>query len=130
MNEKRTIINTEKAPAAIGPYSQGIEVASWLFVSGQLGMQPETGELVSSDFAPQARRALENLRQIVLAAGCDLNCVTAVDVFVTDMGNFAEFNEIYTEYFSEHRPARAVVEVSALPKDAKVEIKCIACRGR
>jgi len=123
------VIQTDRAPAAIGPYSQGIAAASWLFVSGQLGMQPETGELISSDFAPQARRALENLRQIVLAAGCDLNRVTAVDVFVTDMGNFAEFNEIYTEYFSEHRPARAVVEVSALPKDAKVEIKCIAYRG-
>jgi len=123
------VIQTDRAPAAIGPYSQGIAAASWLFVSGQLGMQPETGELVSSDFASQARRALENLRQIVLAAGCDLNRVTAVDVFVTDMGNFAEFNEIYTEYFSEHRPARAVVEVSALPKDAKVEIKCIAYCG-
>ena len=123
------VIQTDQAPAAIGPYSQGIAVGSWLFVSGQLGMQPETGELVSSDFAPQARQALENLRQIVLAAGCDLNCVTAVDVFITDMGNFAEFNEIYTEYFSEHRPARAVVEVRALPKDAKVEIKCIAYRG-
>jgi 2-iminobutanoate/2-iminopropanoate deaminase len=126
---KCNVIQTDRAPAAIGPYSQGIAVASWLFVSGQLGMQPETGELVSSDFVPQARRALENLRQIVLASGCDLNCVTAVDVFLTDMGNFAEFNEIYTEYFSEHRPARAVVAVRALPKDAKIEIKCIACRG-
>jgi len=104
-------------------------VDSWLFVSGQLGMHPQTGELVSPDFALQARRALENLRQIVLAAGCDLNCVTAVDVFVTDMGDFAEFNGIYTEYFSEHRPARAVVEVSALPKGAKIEIKCVAYTG-
>jgi 2-iminobutanoate/2-iminopropanoate deaminase len=101
----------------------------WLFVSGQLGIQPETGELVSSDFAPQARQALENLQQIVLAAGSDLNQVTAVDVYVTNIENFVEFNKIYTEYFSEHRPARAVVEVSALPKGACVEIKCIAvCR--
>ena len=123
------VIKTDRAPAAIGPYSQGIEVAHWLFVSGQLGMQPGTGELVRPDFAPQARQALENLRQIVLAAGCDLNCVTAVDVFVTDMGDFVKFNEIYTEYFLAYRPARAVVEVSALPKDAKVEIKCIAYRG-
>jgi len=123
------VIQTDQAPSAIGPYSQGIAVGSWLFVSGQLGMHTQTGELVSHDFAPQARQALENLRQIVLAAGCDLDCVTAVDVFVTDMGDFAEFNEIYTEYFSEHRPARAVVEVSALPKGAKVEIKCIAYRG-
>lgn len=126
---KCNVIQTDQAPSAIGPYSQGIAVGSWLFVSGQLGMGPQTGELVSSDFGLQARQALENLRQIVLAAGCDLNCVTAVDVFVTDMENFAEFNGIYTEYFSEHRPARAVVEVSALPKGAKVEIKCVAYTG-
>ena len=123
------VIQTDQAPSAIGPYSQGIAAGPWLFVSGQLGMRPQTGELVSPDFAPQARQALENLRQIVLAAGCDLNCVTAVDVFVTDMGDFAEFNGIYTEYFSDHRPARAVVEVSALPKGAKVEIKCVAYVG-
>ena len=126
---KCKVVQTDRAPAAIGPYSQGIEAAPWLFVSGQLGIQPETGELVSSDFAPQARQALENIRQIVLAAGSDLNQVTAVDVFVTNIENFADFNKIYTEYFSEHRPARAVVEVSALPKGACVEIKCIAaCR--
>ncbi len=126
---KCKVVQTDRAPAAIGPYSQGIAVAPWLFVSGQLGIQPETGELVSPDFAPQARQALENLRQIVLAAGSDLNQVTAVDVFVTNIEDFAEFNKIYTEHFSEHRPARAVVEVSALPKGACVEIKCIAaCR--
>ena len=128
---KCKVVQTDRAPAAIGPYSQGIDAAPWLFVSGQLGIQPETGELVSPDFAPQARQALENLRQIVLAAGSDLNQVTAVDVFVTNIENFAEFNKIYTEYFSEHRPARAVVEVSALPKGACVEIKCIAaCRSK
>ena len=126
---KCKVVQTDRAPAAIGPYSQGIAAAPWLFVSGQLGIQPETGELVSSDFAPQARQALENLRQIVLAAGSDLNQVTAVDVFVTNIENFAEFNKIYTEYFSEHRPARAVVEVSALPKGACVEIKCVAVCG-
>jgi len=123
------VVQTDRAPAAIGPYSQGIAADTWLFVSGQLGIQPETGELVSPDFAPQARQALENLRQIVLAAGSELNQVTAVDVYVTNIENFAEFNKIYTEYFSEYRPARAVVEVSALPKGACVEIKCIAaCR--
>jgi 2-iminobutanoate/2-iminopropanoate deaminase len=101
-------------------------VAPWLFVSGQLGIQPETGELVSSDFVPQTKQALENLLQIVLAAGYNLDQVVAVDVFVTDLNNFAKFNDIYADYFSEHRPARAVVEVSRLPKDACVEIKCIA----
>ena len=120
------VIQTDRAPAAIGPYSQGITVAPWLFVSGQLGIQPETGELVSSNFASQARRALENLMQVVRAAGYDLKHVVAVDVFVTDLNHFAAFNEIYAEYFSAHRPARAVVEVSRLPKDACIEIKCIA----
>ncbi|MBW2450393.1 MAG: RidA family protein [Deltaproteobacteria bacterium] len=120
------IIQTDRAPAAIGPYSQGITVAPWLFVSGQLGIQPETGELVSSDFLPQAKQALENLLQIVRAAGYNLNHVVAVDVFLTDLNNFSTFNALYAEYFSEHRPARAVVEVSRLPKDASIEMKCMA----
>jgi len=120
------VIQTDRASAAIGPYSQGIAAPPWLFVSGQLGMAPETGELVSPDFAPQARQALENLQQIVQAGGCELKDVTAVDVFLTDMEDFIDFNAIYSEYFSDHRPARAVVEVRALPRGAKVEIKCIA----
>lgn len=120
------VIQTDQAPAAIGPYSQGIAATPWLFVSGQLGIQPETGELVSSDFVPQARQALENLLQIVLAAGYNSDQVVAVDVFVTDLNNFTNFNDIYADYFSDHLPARAVVEVSRLPKDACVEIKCIA----
>jgi 2-iminobutanoate/2-iminopropanoate deaminase len=120
------VIQTDQAPAAIGPYSQGITAGPFLFVSGQLGIQPKTGELVNSDFKVQTKQALENLLQIVLAAGYNLNQIVAVDVFVTDLNNFANFNDIYAEYFSEHRPARAVVEVSRLPKDACIEIKCIA----
>ena len=120
------VVETDRAPAAIGPYSQGISMDPWLFVSGQLGIQPETGELVNLDFSAQARRALENLKQVVLAGGSNLNNVIAVDVFLTDMGNFETFNSIYSEYFSGHQPARAVVEVSALPRKASVEIKCIA----
>jgi len=119
------VIQTDKAPSAIGPYSQGIAAPPWLFVSGQIGLNPETGELVGPDIASQTRQVLENLRQIVLAAGCDLAHVVSVDVFLTDIGKFAEFNEIYQEYFSEHKPARAAVGVSALPKGACVEIKCI-----
>ena len=122
------VIQTERAPKAIGPYSQGIVAAPWLFVSGQLGMLPETGDLVGADFSPQARQALENLLQIVKAAGYASTDVVAVDVFVTDLNHFAAFNDIYAEYFSAHRPARAVVEVRRLPKDANIEIKCIACR--
>jgi len=123
------VVQTDRAPAAIGPYSQGIAAAAWLFVSGQLGLDPQTGEMADSDFEAQVRQALENLKQIVLAGNCEMKDVTAVDVFLTDMQNFAKFNEIYTEYFAEHRPARAVVEVRDLPKGAQVEIKCIACCG-
>ncbi len=123
------IIQTDKAPSAIGPYSQGIGAGSWVFVSGQIGINPETGEMVSPDFAAQTRQVLENMKQILLAAGCTLNNVVSVDVFLTDIGNFVEFNGIYQEYFSDHRPARAVIEVSALPKGASVEIKCIANSG-
>jgi 2-iminobutanoate/2-iminopropanoate deaminase len=122
------VIQTDLAPKAIGPYSQGIAAPPLLFVSGQLGMQPETGELADGDFASQARQALENLLQIVKAAEYDIKDIVAVDVFVTDLSHFAAFNAIYAEYFSAHRPARAVVEVSRLPKDAVIEIKCVACR--
>ena len=119
-------VQTDKAPAAIGPYSQAIDTGSLLFVSGQLGMNPQSGELVSSDFTSQANQALENLKQIVLAGGSDLTRVVAVDVFLADMAKFAEFNEIYQNFFSDHRPARAVIEVCGLPKGALVEIKCVA----
>ena len=125
-----TTVKTDKAPAAIGPYSQGISAGPWRFVSGQLGMNPQTGELVADDLASQARQALQNLKQIVIAGGCTLEQVTAVDVYLTDMNKFVEFNKIYEEFFTEHRPARAVVEVSALPKGAVVEIKCLAYNGQ
>jgi 2-iminobutanoate/2-iminopropanoate deaminase len=119
-------VQTDKAPAAIGPYVQAIVAGPLRFVSGQLGLNPETGELAGTDLASQARQALQNLKQIVVAAGCALDEVAAVDVFLTDMGKFAEFNRIYEEFFTSHRPARAVVEVSALPKGALVEVKCLA----
>lgn len=119
------IISTQKAPAAIGPYSQGISAGSWHFVSGQLGLDPGTGELVSEDLAGQAHQALKNLQQVIEASGCTLNNVVAVDVFLTDMAAFTIFNGIYQEYFNTHKPARAVVEVRALPKGACIEIKCI-----
>lgn len=123
------IIETDKAPAAIGPYSQGISAGPYRFISGQLGMDPKTGELVSDALAPQARQALKNLQQVVEAGGGGLQQVVAVDVFLTDMAAFAEFNAVYQEFFSEHRPARAAVEVSGLPKGASVEVKCIVYNG-
>jgi len=122
-------IQTEGAPAAIGPYSQAIAAGNLLFVSGQLGMAPATGEMVGSDLASQARQALENLKNIILAAGLALEDVASVDVFLTDMAGFADFNGIYQEFFPEHKPARAVVAVKALPKGGCVEVKCIACKG-
>ena len=121
-------ITTERAPAAIGPYSQGIEAAPFVFVSGQLGMDPQTGELVGPDLEAQARQALANLRRILEAGGCRLEDVVAVDVFLTDMSQFLAFNAIYAEFFNSHKPARAAIEVSALPKGGVVEVKCIARR--
>ena len=121
-------ITTERAPKAIGPYSQGIVASPFLFVSGQLGLNPSTGDLAGPDLASQARQALENLKKILEAGGCRLADVVSVDVFLTDMNSFVEFNDIYSEFFTEHKPARAAIEVSALPKGGVVEIKCIACR--
>jgi 2-iminobutanoate/2-iminopropanoate deaminase len=123
------IVNTNKAPAAIGPYSQAVVAPPFVFVSGQLGLDPATGELVGDDLESQSRQALENLRQILTTAGSGLEQVTAVEVFLTDMGRFADFNAIYAKYFSARPPARAVIEVSALPKGGCVEIKCTAVVG-
>lgn len=119
-------VSTEKAPAAIGPYSQATAFNGMVFVSGQLGFDPSTGEFVGDDVVSQARQALENLQAIVEAAGSDLTKVLSVDVFLTDMKNFVPFNEVYGDFFSEHKPARAAIEVSALPRGGIVEIKCIA----
>ena len=120
------VVQTEHAPAAIGPYSQAIKVGKWLFLSGQIGLHPKTGELASDELTGQARQALENMKQVIVAAGCQMTDVVTVDVYLTDMGQFAAFNAIYQEYFGEHKPARAVVEVKGLPKAAKVELKCMA----
>ena len=125
--KKFKAIETRLAPAAMGPYSQGMIAGHLIFVSGQIGIDPETGELISSEFEAQARQALENLKHIVLAGGADLSHVASVDVFITNIDYFQIFNGIYQQVFSAHQPARAVVEVSALPKGALVEIKCVAC---
>jgi len=119
-------IQTDKAPAAIGPYSQGIVSGNLLFVSGQIGIKPETGELAGPDFTSQAKQSLMNLSQIVIEAGSDLSRVVSVDVFLTSMGNFSEFNKIYQSFFPGIKPARAVIEVSGLPKGACIETKCVA----
>jgi 2-iminobutanoate/2-iminopropanoate deaminase len=123
------VIQTDAAPAAIGPYSQAIKADKWLFVSGQIGFLPETGQLVGDSLVEQARQVLRNMHQILLAGGCGLTDVVAVDVFLLDISQFASFNAIYEEFFAGHKPARAVVEVKGLPRGALVEIKCIAIKS-
>jgi 2-iminobutanoate/2-iminopropanoate deaminase len=129
MTEKIAFIRTEAAAAAVGPYSQGVDTGSLVFVSGQLGLAPGSGEFAGPDLASQTRQALANMRAVLEAAGLLPGNVVAVDVFLTDMAAFAEFNEIYAEFFAGHKPARAVVEVSGLPKGGLVELKCIALRA-
>lgn len=125
-NEIRTIISTDQAPDAIGPYSQGILVGKELYASGQIGLNPLTNEMAGSDLESQTRQALENLKAVLEAANLTLRHVVEVQVFLTDIESFSSFNNIYKEYFSTDPPARAVIEVSALPLDAKVEIKLTA----
>lgn len=120
-------VHTDAAPAAIGPYSQAVACGGTVYVSGQLGSDPATG-IIPEHFAVQARQALTNLKTIVEAAGSSLDRVLSVDVFLIDMGNFAELNAIYSEYFKDHRPARAVIGVAALPREAQVEIRCVAAQ--
>ncbi|WP_207259715.1 Rid family detoxifying hydrolase [Desulfovibrio sp. Huiquan2017] len=119
------LVHTDKAPAAVGPYSQASAVNGTLYVSGQLGIIPAEGKLAEG-FQAQTRQALENIKTILEEAGSSLNKVLAVDVFIMDMSRFAELNAIYAEYFPEHKPARAAVQVAALPLGGLVEFKCVA----
>jgi len=125
---KRTIIQTEKAPAAIGPYSQGVLVGKTLYAAGQIGLDPGTSEMVGLDLESQTRQVLDNLQAVLEEAGFTINEVVSVNVYLSDMNDYSAFNEIYSEYFSESKPARAVVEVSRIPRDAKVEIKLVASK--
>ncbi len=122
------VINTEKAPAALGPYSQAIEVKETLYVSGQIPFIPETMTCVSDDVQEQTKQSLENVKAILEEAGYTLNDVVKAGVFIKDMNDFPLINEIYAQYFSENKPARACVEVVRLPKDVKVEIEVIAVK--
>ncbi len=122
------IISTEGAPKAIGPYSQAILVGNWLYTSGQVGLDPATGELVSSDFGAQVRRAFENLKAVIAAAGMDFRHVVKATVYLTDMSHFQTLNGIYAEVMGDHKPARSTVAVAALPKSALVEIDLIAVK--
>lgn len=121
----RRVIYTSKAPKPVGPYSQGIIAGNYLFVSGQIPIDPETGEVIKGDFKTQVRRVLENIKAIVEASGASMKDVVKVTVYLKDMNKFREFNEIYKEYFKEEPPARSVVEVSNLPKNVDLEIDAI-----
>ena len=122
---KNTQIATEKAPAAIGPYSQGMKAGGMVFVSGQIPVNPATGELLT-DIAAATRQSLSNLAAVLQAAGGSMDQVVKTTVFLSDLKNFAAMNEVYAEFFTVNPPARSTVEVGALPKGAVVEIEAIA----
>ncbi|MEP6849250.1 MAG: RidA family protein [Acidobacteriota bacterium] len=119
-------ISTDKAPGAIGPYSQAVKAGGMVFCSGQIPIDPDTGEFVSGGVAEQTRQVLVNLTAVLDAAGSGLGEVVKTTVFLADMVDFTAMNEVYSEFFSENKPARATVQAARLPRDARVEIECIA----
>ena len=123
---KHEVIHTNNAPAAIGPYSQAVKAGNLLFVSGQVPFVPETMEIVEGDVKAQTKQSLSNVAAILKEAGADFSNVVKSTVFISDMNEFAQINEVYSEFFGENKPARACVEVARLPKDVKVEIEVIA----
>jgi 2-iminobutanoate/2-iminopropanoate deaminase len=120
---------TDKAPAAVGPYSQAVEAGGFLFASGQIPLNPETGEMVAGGIREQTGQVLKNLEAVLQAAGVTWSQVVKVTIYLTDMSAFAEVNELYAQAMGDHRPARATVEVSALPKGALVEMDAIVYTG-
>ena len=122
------VLATDKAAAAVGPYSQGIEGNNMIFTSGQLPVDMETGEVCTGDIQRETRLAIEGLKAVLAAGGANLSNVVKVTVFVTDIGDFSTINEVYAEYFTDHKPARSLVEVSKLPKGANIEIEAIAMK--
>ena len=123
---KHQVIHTDNAPKAIGPYSQAVKAGNMLFVSGQVPFVPETMEIVEGDVKAQTAQSLKNVQAILAEAGLDFSHVVKSTVFIKDMNEFAQINEVYAEFFGENKPARACVEVARLPKDDKVEIEVIA----
>ncbi len=119
-------ISTKNAPGAIGPYSQAVKTENMIFVSGQIPIDPQSGEFVSAEVSEQTEQVLKNLSAVLEAAGSSLNNVVKTTVFLADMNDFAAVNEIYARYFSDNKPARATVQAARLPRDARVEIDCIA----
>ena len=123
---ERKVISTDNAPKAIGPYSQGIRAGNMIFTSGQLAMDTKTGEMMKNDIKEETRMALKNLKAVLAEGGATLNDVVKVTVFIKDMNQFSLINEVYSEFFTENKPARSCVEVARLPKDGNVEIEAVA----
>ncbi len=124
----RTIIHTDKAPAAIGPYSQGVCCGELIFTAGQIPLVPTTGQLVDGPFEEQVYQVLRNLSGILSTGGSDLNHVLKFTVYLTDLGNFPVLNQVFEKYFAQDPPARSAVQVAALPLGAEVEIEAIAVK--
>ncbi len=122
----KEVISTSNAPAAIGPYSQAIRAGNLLFVSGQIPLNPQTGEMTGETAAEQARQVLQNLQAVLEAGGTSLQHVVKTTIFLTDLTQFSAVNAVYAEFFPENPPARSTVQVAALPRGAQVEIEAIA----
>jgi 2-iminobutanoate/2-iminopropanoate deaminase len=128
MSKELAFVATDAAPKAIGPYSQAVVCGELIFVSGQIPLDPATGELVGSDFAQQAERALANIKAVLEAAGSSVDRIVKVNVYLVDLAQFGQLNAIYGAFLGAHRPARAVVQVSALPRGAQIEVEAVAVR--
>ena len=125
----REIIHSEKAPAAIGPYSQAVRVGDTVYLSGQVPLDPATTQLVSGDFEAQVRRVFENLKAVAQAAGGSLASAVKVNIYLTDLANFPKVNEVMAQYFDKPYPARSTLGVAQLPRGAQVEIECVLHLG-
>ncbi len=122
----KKVIQSDRAPKAIGPYSQAIQAGNFLFLSGQIPLDPKTGELVKGEIREQTRQVLDNLKGILNSQKLDMKDVVKITIFLKDMGNFNQVNEVYATYFPSSPPARSTVEVAKLPRDAEIEIEAIA----
>lgn len=125
----RTVIASDHAPKAIGPYSQAVQVGNTLYTSGQIPLDPTTGELIAGDIDAQARRVFDNLRAVIEAAGASFADVARVGIYLTDLSNFATVNAVMAEYFQQPYPARSTIGVAALPRGAQVEVDLVLVRG-
>lgn len=123
---QKKILHSNNAPAAIGPYSQAVQAGDTIYVSGQLPVDPATGEFAGDDIASQTKQSLENIRAVLASAGADMTKIVKTTVFLKDMKEFGAMNEVYAKYFPADCPARAAIQIGCLPKDARVEIEAVA----